>query len=319
VDETLLIDADTVRSSINPSNLVREIENAYVNEYNGDASMPVREHISTGSESEILSMPARLSDGSVGVKWVSDFLGNDDLPPVMGTVIYNDKSTGEPLAIIDGTELTRIRTGCAAAIGTKHLTNRNPDSIGIIGLGSQSKDVLRYHGEIFDFEKVYASDIDDTAYENFVKEFGDTYNIERCSGGMCAEKSDVITTATPATSPVISSVDSKLHINALGADMPQKQEVSSDVLTSPDTTLVADSREQSKIGGEFSRIIEEDMVDINDIIPFGQVINDRDLSTQISSSMTVFDSTGLAVQDVVAARMVYQNVDKSQCETFKFS
>lgn len=316
--ETLLIDRETVRSNVDPSRLVEEIEQAYVNEYKGKSYMPVREHIPTGDRSEILSMPAKLSDGSVGMKWVSDFLDNKNLPPVMGTVVYNDKDTGEPLAIIDGTELTRIRTGCAAAIGSKILLDEEPGSVGIIGLGSQAREVLRYHGEIFDFDTVYASDIDDDVYNEFVEEFETDYDILRCNGDQCMEKSDVITTVTPATSPVLESVDSELHVNALGADMPQKQEISTDVLTDPDVSLIADNTKQSEIGGEFSQLISNDLVDPDDIFEFGHVVDDDELSDSLSSSMTVFDSTGLAIQDVVTARMIYENVERNRCETFSF-
>lgn len=317
-NETLLIDRETVRSNVDYPQLVEKIEEAYVNEYTGRSHMPVREHIPTGDRSEILSMPAKLSDGSIGIKWVSDFLDNESLPPVMGTVIYNDKDTGEPLAIIDGTELTRIRTGCAAAIGSKHLSKSDPDSIGIIGLGSQSKEVLRFHSVVFDFDTVYVSDIDEQAYDRFAEKFGEEYNIIKCGGEECMEKSDVVSTVTPATSPVLSSVDTNKHINALGADMPQKQEIASDVLCNEMVNLVSDNIEQSKIGGEFSQLIDDGSIDREDIHTMGQIIYDRDLSDQVRSKMTVFDSTGLAIQDVVTARMIYENVDRDECGKFSF-
>lgn len=316
--ETLLIDSETVRSNIDPSNLVNQIEEGFANEHRGKAYNPEREQISTGERSEILSMPARLADGSVGMKWVSDFLDNEDVPPVMGTVIYNDKQDGKPLAIIDGTELTRIRTGCAAAIGSKYLTDKKPSSIGIIGLGAQSEEVLRYHGEIFDLDTIYASDIDDSAYEEFVQKFEQEYDIRRCEGTECIKKSDAITTVTPTTSPIINSATPPTHINALGADMPQKQEISKSVLSDPETTLVTDDKRQSKTGGEFSSIIESNTVNLSEIQKLGHIIDDKKLADQLKSNLTVFDSTGLGIQDVVSARMVYESVDKDQCQTFEF-
>lgn len=316
--ETLLIDSETVRSNIEPSKLVRQIEKEFANEHQGEAYNPVREQISAGERSEILSMPARLSDGSIGIKWVSDFLDNEDLPPVMGTVIYNDKRDGKPLAIIDGTELTRIRTGCASAIGTKYLTNKKPSNIGVIGLGAQSKEVLRYHGEIFDLDTIYASDIDDAAYEEFVQEFEQEYNIQRCQGHECIEKSDAITTVTPATSPIINSASPPTHINALGADMPQKQEMSQSILADSKTTLVTDNKGQSKTGGEFSSILKSNAIKLDEIQKLGHIIDDKKLANRLKSDLTVFDSTGMGIQDVVSAKMVYENVDKNQCQTFEF-
>ena len=316
--ETLLVDSETVRRNVEKSELVEMIEEAYVNEYRGDSHMPAREQIPTGDRSEILSMPARLSDGSVGMKWVSDFLDNETLPPVMGTVIYNDKETGKPIAIIDGTELTSIRTGCAATVGTKHLLDREPNSVGIIGLGSQSKEVLRFHGEMFDFDTVYASDIDDEVYREFRDLFEDEYDILRCDGVDCIENSDTVTTATPVTSPVLSSVDTDVHINALGADMPQKQEISTDVLTDSDVSLVTDNIKQSMAGGEFSQLMSEGVVDSSDVMELGHLLDNDGLMERIRSNMTVFDSTGVAVQDIVTARMVYKNLDENECDTFSF-
>jgi alanine dehydrogenase len=317
--ETLLIDSETVRSNIEPLKLVNQIEDELAKEYNGDSYNPAREDIPVENQSEILSMPARLSDGSIGIKWVSDFLDNEEVPPVLGTVIYNDKENGRPLAIIDGTELTRIRTGCAAVIGTKYLTELNPESIGIIGLGAQAKDVVKYHAELYDIKDIYISDIDESAYNNFEQMFCDSsFDIHRCDKTSCVKKADSITTATPATEPVIDSIDSPTHINALGADMTQKQEISSGILRDPSSTLVTDNKEQSKIGGEFSSTIQSGKVNMNDIIKLGHIIDDKNLMKQISSDITIFDSTGTAIQDIVSARIVYENVDKGNCESFEF-
>ena len=314
--DTFLIGEEQIRSNVNFSELISDIENCYADHYLQRSKMPSRTHVEINEyNGEIVSMPSKLSDNSVGVKWASDYPKNTGLPTIMGVVIYNDKMTGKPLAIMNGTEITKMRTGCAAAIGMKHLAPRNITSVGMIGLGVQAYDVLRAKSSVYNFEKLYVSDISDISYAAFVEEFNDDYQIIRCSIEECISNSDVVSTITPTTDPIVNSMSSGLHVNAMGADAHDKQEITSRIQTSEDVVLVTDDVQQSEDSGEFSKILRSDSV--NEIYTIGEVIH-KDLSKELRNKKTIFDSTGLSLQDIATARRIYQDVDKESCQKFRF-
>jgi alanine dehydrogenase len=258
------------------------------------------------------SMPAYLDAGdwdAAGVKWVNSHPGNPDafgLPTVMGTMIYSDPETAVPLSILDGTTLTRKRTGAAAAVATDHLAVADATSLGIVGAGVQAHSQLEAIATVRDVETVVVADLDDAAIARVVETYGDRFDVR---AGTIAEAAacDVVSTTTPVEDPIVprDAVGEHTHVNAMGADAEGKHELEDDVLL--DAKIVIDDWAQCTHSGEINVPYAAGVLDDDDVhAELGDVvIGERDGRTA-ADGITVFDSTGLAIQDVAGAHVVYE-------------
>src|SRR5262249_47004528 len=210
--------------------------------------------------------------------------------------------TAAPLAIMDATLLTAVRTGAAAAVASKHLGPQRPRSIGFVGSGVQARFLFQAHRALFGTEfAVLAADVDPAASRAFVGEVGgESVSIERASGA------DIVCTATPSRAPIVRRewVRGGVHINALGADAPGKQELDPKILA--DAKVVIDDWEQATESGEVNVPLHHGAYERAQIHgTLGEVLAGKKSARQ-GDELTVFDSTGLAIQDLAIASLVYQ-------------
>ncbi len=315
--QTLLLSGDDVAENAPMATLIPAIEDAFAAYEHDDAQMPPKSYIELPQyNGDFRSMPAYLEAGdwdAAGVKWVNVHPDNAerDLPTVMGTMIYSDPETAFPLAIMDGTELTMQRTGAAAAVATDHLAVEGARSLGIVGAGVQAYTQLEAIAEIRPIEEVVVSDLDEARVEAFVSAFADEFEVR---GGSIAEAAacDVLSTVTPVREPIVSLSDlgPHTHVNAMGADAAGKQELEAAVLR--EGMLVIDDYEQTTHSGEINVPWSAGEIDDSDIdAEIGQiVVGDREGRTE-GEGISVFDSTGLAIQDVAAAHVVYEHADEN--------
>jgi ornithine cyclodeaminase/alanine dehydrogenase len=248
-------------------------------------------------------MPALMGDYA-GLKWVNAHPNNrarSGLPTVMGTYVLSDPRTGFPLAIMDATLLTALRTGAAAAVATKHLANLPLTKVGFIGCGVQARMFRDAHRVLGAFE-LLAADRDEARARAFAEESdGRVVSLAEAAG--CP----VVCIATPSTTKVIERawVRPGTHINAMGADGPGKQELDVQILL--DARVVIDELEQSTHGGELNVPIASGQYREADIAAtIGQVITGQRKGRTAPDQITVFDSTGLAIQDVALAAALYE-------------
>lgn len=316
--ETLLLNQDAVDENTQMPELIRAIEDAFAAYALGDAQMPAKSYIDLPQyNGDFRSMPAYLdADGwdAAGIKWVNVHPDNPDgfdLPTVMGTMIYSDPETAYPLAIMDGTELTMKRTGAAAAVATDHLAVEDATSMGLVGAGVQSYTQLEAISKIRPIEEVVISDLDEEAVADFIDYFDDEFDV-RAGSISEAASCDILSTVTPVESPIVSAdaVGEHTHINAMGADAEGKHEIADEVLLN--AKLVIDDHAQTTHSGEINvpynegTLADDDIHgDIGDI-----VIGDLEGRTE-DDGVTVFDSTGLAIQDVAAAHVVYEHANEN--------
>ncbi len=316
--ETLLLNQDAVDENTQMPELIRAIEDAFAAYATGDAQMPAKSYIDLPQyDGDFRSMPAYLdADGwdAAGIKWVNVHPNNPDdfdLPTVMGTMIYSDPETAYPLAIMDGTELTMKRTGAAAAVATDYLAVEDATSMGLVGAGVQSYTQLEAISKIRPIEEVVISDLDEEAVADFIDYFDDEFDV-RAGSISEAASCDILSTVTPVESPIVSAADvgEHTHINAMGADAEGKHEIADEVLLN--AKLVIDDHAQTTHSGEINvpyneGVLSDDDIhgDIGDI-----VIGDLDGRTG-DDGVTVFDSTGLAIQDVAAAHVVYEHANEN--------
>lgn len=315
--QTLLLNSDDVAENARLSELIPAIEDAFAAYERGDAQMPPKSYIDLPQyNGDFRSMPAYLDAGdwdAAGIKWVNVHPDNPkkDLPTVLGTMIYSDPETAVPLAVMDGTELTMQRTGAAAAVATDHLAIEDAGSMGIVGAGVQAYTQLEAIAEIRPIERVVISDLDEERVERFVSHFEGRFDV---SAGSIAEAAscDVLSTVTPVEEPIVSreAVGEHTHVNAMGADAEGKHEIADEVLL--DSKLVIDDHAQTTHSGEINVPYNEGVLGDEDIHgAIGEiVVGDREGRTP-EDGVTVFDSTGLAIQDVAAAHVVYEHASEN--------
>jgi len=318
--ETRLLGPDAVETAADFEAVVSAVEDAFAADARGDAQMPAKSYVDLPEyDGDFRSMPVYLdarggdtagSWDAAAVKWVNvhpDNPGEHDLPTVMGTVIYSDPATGFPLALMDGTELTRRRTGAAAAVATKYLAVEDATSMGIVGAGVQSYAQLGAVSQVRSIEDVVVADHHPEKIEAFVERFGDRFAVR---GGTIEEAAacDVLSTVTPVEDPIVHSVGDHTHVNAIGADAAGKHEISGDVLR--EAKIVIDDYEQCTHSGEINVPWAAGVLDDDDIHgELGEVVVGERTGRESDDGVTVFDSTGLAIQDVAAAHVVYERAE----------
>ena len=315
--ETLLLNGDDVHENAEMAELVPAIESAFAAYQRGDAQMPPKSYIDLPEyDGDFRSMPAYLDAGdwdAAGVKWVNVHTDNEelyDLPTVMGTMIYSDPSNAFPLALLDGTELTMKRTGAAAAVATDHLAVADATSLGIVGAGAQSYTQLEAISTVRDIEEVVISDLDEERVARFVDAFEDRFDV-RAGPVEEAAACDVLSTVTPVEEPLVprEAVGDHTHVNAMGADAEGKHELADELLV--DAKLVIDDYEQTTHSGEINVPYAAGVLTDDDIYgQIGEIVVGERAGRTADDGVTVFDSTGLAIQDVAAAHVVYEHADE---------
>ncbi len=316
--QTLLLDSDAVHENANASELVGAIEDAFAAFERGDAQMPAKSYVDLPQyNGDFRSMPAYLDAGdwdAAGVKWVNvhpDNAERYDLPTVMGTMIYSDPRNAFPLAILDGTELTMKRTGAAAAVATDHLAVDDARSLGIVGAGVQSYAQLEAISAVRPIAEVVVADVDEERIARFVEAFEGEFDVR---GGSIEEAAscDVLSTVTPVEDPIVprDALGEHTHVNAMGADAAGKHELADEVLL--DAKLVIDDYEQCVHSGEINVPYAAGTLTDDDIYgTVGEIVTGKKAGRTDGDGVTVFDSTGLAIQDVAAAHVVYEHADEN--------
>lgn len=318
-DETNIVKAETIENKIEYETLISTIEEAFRAYHIGDVTMPPKSYVDVDKHNgDFRSMPAYIHSTELeasGIKWVNVHPNNTDLPTVMAVVIYNDPQTGFPLAVMDGTEITKLRTGAVAGVATDQFAPEYINTVGIVGAGVQSYEQIRAIEAVRDFDRILVSDPDKSALDKFRSTFENDYRVNSHDPQYVASNCDVLSTTTPVEEPIISSVNDNIHINAMGADAHQKQEFVDSVLTSDNMSIFVDDMDQAVHSGEVSQSYESGMLEDDDIGTLGQAICEDD---EYSSVSTMFDSTGLAIQDIATAHLVYENLDDRESQLFKF-
>ena len=307
---TLLLDRNTVRMLMRMADVINVVEEAFKMCGEGKGKMPAKVYLSL-EHGDFRAMPGALP-GCAGVKWVNVHPRNPSrgLPSVMAVLIYNDPETGYPLAIMDATEITAYRTGAAAAIASKYLARRSPHTMGVIGAGYQAYTQILAHAELFNPISINAFDISRAAVDRLGQSLPHL-SIKRCSVQEAAS-CDIVCTLTPSRSPIVKRewIRPGTHINAVGADAPGKQELEPSILK--EATVVVDDLTQASHSGEINVPIEKGLYSVNEVYgTLAEVIVGRKKGRIDSKAITVFDSTGIAVEDIAVARLLFEKAQQA--------
>jgi alanine dehydrogenase len=290
-----------VLDAIDPKTAIERTRHAFERYGRGEWEMPAKVYLDSPPFGDFRAMPAR-GDGLALLKWVTSFPGNTarGLPVVRGEVLLSDAENGEELAVIECSSVTSLRTGAAAAVSAQVLALDEASSVGIVGCGVNGAWSARCLAAAGYGEGVCA-DVRPKAAEALAEELG-----WRVGDRTEATEQDVVVTVTPGEEPVIlaSGLTSGQHIAVLGADAHGKQEVELEAIRK--CTLFCDEWEQASAGGELANGMEAGTVSREDVIQLGDVLNGESTWTRSDGEITLFDSTGLAIQDLAICQAVYE-------------
>jgi alanine dehydrogenase len=294
--------------SLDLGKINRAVEAAFADHGNDLVQMPPKVYV-TLPAGDFRTMPAYLPSLAIaGVKIVNVHPDNParGLPTVMALTIILDLSTGEPVAVINATRLTDLRTGAAGAVACKYLSPKTAITLGVVGTGRQAEAQVLATAEEITLNKILVWSRNPAHADAFAKKLGIRFD---CSG-VSLEKAcdaDVIVTTTPSRSPIVRSewVHEGTHINAIGADAPGKEELDPALLRR--ARVFVDDYRQAVHSGEINVPIRDNQYREDEIAgTIGEVVTGKKKRNR-ADEITIFDSTGLAIQDLAIAKIAMKH------------
>jgi ornithine cyclodeaminase/alanine dehydrogenase len=316
----LILNRDDVIKVLEMKDCMDVVEKAFAELANGTAVLPLRTPI-TPPDGLSLYMPAYLKElGALACKVVTVYKNNPtkhNLPTVIGKVLLQDPETGDVICIMDGGYLTAVRTGAASGVATRYLAREDSgQAVGIFGAGVQAKMQLWAVAEAREISKAYVYDISDEAVGKFITEMSVKLDLgitKVDSQDQILENCDIICTATSSATPIFdgAKVCKGTHINGIGSHTPNARELDTNVVKK--SRLVADSYEAClKEAGDIMIPIEEGAIDKSHMYAeLGEVVTGKKPARQNDSDITLFKSNGLAIQDVAAAKLIYDRATEA--------
>jgi alanine dehydrogenase len=232
------------------------------------------------------------------------------LPIIQGVIVVCDGESGRLLALMDSIEITIIRTGAATAVAAKYLARVDAKVATICGCGNQGRISLKALMKVRHLETVYAFDVDEAQAQKFAEELAEELQVSVIAVddlGKAVRQSNICVTCTPSKQPFLRREDvaSGTFIAAVGADSEEKQELEPALLAS--SKLVVDLLEQGANIGEIHHALQQGLITRADVhAELGEIISGRKAGRTSNEEVIVFDSTGIALQDVAAAAIVYE-------------
>ena len=294
-----VFDADAVLAAVTPSAAIERTRTAFLRHHAGEWVMPAKTYVDAPPAGDFRAMPAR-GEGIAILKWVTSFPENParGLPVVTGALLVSSAETGELLAIVDCASVTSLRTGAAAAVSAQALARADAASVGLIGCGVNGAWAARCLAAA-GYSAGVCSDPRADAAEALAGELG-----WRVGSREEAAAQAVVVTVTPGDAPVIGESDLRpgAHLAALGADAHGKAEV--EVAALAHCRLFCDEWAQASTGGELSGAVAGGSVTRESVTELGAVLAGEAPGRSGDSEITLFDSTGLAIQDLAIALAV---------------
>ena len=312
--KTLILTKHDVEKVLTPKVANETVEKAFRAYSLGCTEMPPKSYLYF-PKGDLRSMPAYIfGEGFdiAGVKCVNVHPHNaaGHLPAVMAVIILNDPQTGFPLAIMDGTYLTCLRTGAAGALAAKYLSREDSKVAGFVGCGAQARALLSCLLDVRNIRKIkiWQFQKDKECVRAFRQWAHTTYKLETLvSPQMDAVtmNSDIVITTTPSRVPLVNCVSPGTHINAIGADAPGKQEINPEILKQ--AKVVVDDWIQASHSGEINVPISRKQMIKRDVhAHLGDIVVGKKRGRTFAKEITLFDATGLAIQDISCAYVVYK-------------
>lgn len=294
--DLIVLDHDTVLAAVSPVAAIQATRDAFLRHHGGEWVMPAKVYLDSPPYGDFRAMPA-LGGELALLKWITSFPGNPEhgLPTVSGVVCLSDRRTGVPLALLDARAVTALRTGAVAAVASQALARADARTVGIVGCGLHGAWTARCLAA-GGYGPGICSDPRGEAAAALAGELG-------WATGTLAEAlaCDVVCTITPGARIVVEAADLQpgRHLNMLGADGSGKAEASIAAVTACD--LFCDEWEQASHGGELAGAVAAGAVTRAQVTALGAVLAGEAAGRSGREAVTLFDSTGLAIQDLAVA------------------
>jgi alanine dehydrogenase len=265
--------------------------------------MPSKVYVPAPPDGDFRAMPAS-GGGYAVLKWVTSFPGNPErgLPTVSGVVLLSDAATGELRAIVDAGAVTALRTGAAAVLAAETLARPDTGPAAVVGCGVNGRAVARTF--LARDRSVLLWDARPEQAQRLAEELGPAAEV--AGDRAQALTADVVVTVTPGAEILFppQSLRAGQHVSLMGADGPGKAEIAVDELLR--ATVICDEWEQASHNGDLARAASDGRLRRADVAELGRVLLGEESGRSERDDITVFDSTGLAVQDLAVAIAVYE-------------
>jgi len=312
---TLLLSRADVAASLPLDECIAAVENAFRMAGRGEAPPAGILGYPAGSGGfHVKAAALRLSQPYFAAKLNANFSENRrrfGLPTIQGVVVLFDSENGRPLALMDSIEITLLRTAAATAVAARHLARPDSAVALVCGCGVQGRAQLKALTRVLPIERVLACDTDLGAAERFAEELAPALGIEIATAaepGPALSQADVAVTCTTSRLPLVrrEDVPPGVFIAAVGADAPDKQELDPAILRAGH--LVVDSRDQCATIGELHHALAQGIIESAAETPeLAEVVAGAKPGRRSRDEVAVFDSTGVALEDVAAAAAAYES------------
>jgi ornithine cyclodeaminase/alanine dehydrogenase-like protein (mu-crystallin family) len=303
-----LFRARDVEAAVSPERAVEAVREGFVAYARGEWSMPPKVYVPAYPAGDFRAMPA-LGGGHALLKWVTSYPGNParGLPTVTGLVLLSDVSDGRLVAVLDAGAVTALRTGAAAVLAAETLGR--PGSAAVVGVGVNGRAAARTF--VSRGQEVLVWDVDPARARAAADELGARLAASREE----ALAADRLVTVTPGNEMLLpeGSLRPGQHVSLMGADGPGKAEIA--VAELARARVFCDDWEQASHGGELAAAVAADRLSREDITTLGAVLAGEAPGRESDSDVTVFDSTGLAIQDLAIALAAIEQADGLDLQT----
>jgi alanine dehydrogenase len=297
-----LFTRDHVLAAVSPKRAVEAVRAGFVAYARGEWTMPPKVYVPAYPAGDFRAMPA-LGAGHALLKWVTSFPGNPahNLPTVTGVVLLSDATNGMLRAVLDAAAVTALRTGAAAVLAAETLGRTDASTAGVIGAGVNGEAAARTFAARG--RDVIVWDVDESRARDVATRVGG-----RSGSREEALSADVIATVTPGKEIVLGerSLRPGQHASLMGADGPGKAEIAVGELAR--VRVFCDDWEQASHNGELVHALEAGALARGDVTQLGDVLAGSAEGRRGEDEVTVFDSTGLAIQDLAIALAALERV-----------
>jgi alanine dehydrogenase len=297
--------AEHVLAAVPPERALEAVRDAFVAYARGEWTMPPKVYVPAYPAGDFRAMPA-LGGGHALLKWVTSYPGNPaaGLPTVMGVVLVSDASNGVLRAVLDAAAVTALRTGAAAVLAAETLGRKDAATAAVIGAGVNGQAAARTF--LARGRDVMLWDVDEHRAAQAAEELGARVAASREE----ALAADLLVTVTPGREIVLGagSLRPGQHASLMGADGPGKAEIAVDELIR--VRVFCDDWEQASHNGDLVHAVQAGALSRDDVTELGAVLAGDAAGRADDSEATVFDSTGLAIQDLAIALAALDRVDE---------
>ncbi|MGY5859511.1 MAG: ornithine cyclodeaminase family protein [Candidatus Thorarchaeota archaeon] len=315
MSEVLILTRKEVESCLSMKRTIEAVKEAYMAFANDRVQMPSVMHLDVDKYNGEVDIKSGFVEDFdlIGTKIASGYYDNHKLglPPGMAVIVLLDLKTSMPLAIMDGSYITAYRTGAAGAVAASVLARKDSAKVGIIGAGTQGRMQVLALKEIFQLEEIRVWDIEEKMATKYSTEMSELLGIDVknfTNREDVVRGSDIVVTVTPSKKALVNKdwIEKGMHINAIGADGPGKQEMDPAIVKLADKVVV-DSFSQCKRIGEIQHALSQGLIQDSDIhAEIGEILIGKKVGRESEDEITFFDSTGLAAQDIAAAHVVLE-------------